>query len=401
MTASRTGEPSGIAAFREVTASGVDAVERSAGALSQPGFYAVVITFEGELAAVRMRNVSWHPDRPWDGWVNRRTETPRAVGDTTPRASRAANEGSAWQSSLTESAYERAVDLVRQRIAAGDVYQANITRVLSRAVAEAGAGERETDALFDRILEQNPAPFASRILVPQAGLDIASASPELFLRRDGRRMTSAPIKGTATSPQTMLAKDAAENIMITDLVRNDLQTVCQAGTVAVESLLETQRHPGLVHLVSTIAGDLRADCEWRDILAGTFPPGSVSGAPKSSALRIIRECESVARGPYCGAIGWVYTPDPSDGPSGDRGPVANVAAAPAQPTAELAVGIRTFWRTTDIPSVTGEPLGSEFLLFGTGAGITFDSDPHGEWQETELKARNLLAIADLTSARLE
>jgi para-aminobenzoate synthetase component 1 len=195
--------------------------------------------------------------------------------------------------------------------------------------------------------------------VPHAGLDLVTASPELYLRRSGREVTSSPIKGTGRVATDLAPKDVAENVMIVDLVRNDLGRVCDPGSVVVDDVLEVQEHPGLVHLVSTVRGHLASGVGWRDLIAGTFPPGSVSGAPKSTALRAIRELEPVPRGPYCGAIGWV------DGASGDG---------------ELAVGIRTFWRQQD------------HLHFGTGAGITWGSDPQREWQETELKAARLLGL---------
>ena len=148
--------------------------------------------------------------------------------------------------------------------------------------------------------------------------------------------------------------------MIVDLVRNDLGRVCEVGSVTVPALCTVEHHPGLVHLISTVRGRLRAGAGWAELMAATFPPGSVTGAPKSSALRIIDELEPAPRGPYCGAIGWV---------DADRQEGA------------LAVGIRTFWRDGDL------------LRFGTGAGITWGSDPAREWQETELKAANLLAVA--------
>lgn len=110
--------------------------------------------------------------------------------------------------------------------------------------------------------------------------------------------------------------------MIVDLVRNDLGRVCATGSVAVPELCAVEEHPGLVHLVSVVSGELADGAGWPELLAATFPPGSVTGAPKSSALRIIEALETAPRGPYCGGIGWV---------DADRG------------TAELAVGIRTFW----------------------------------------------------------
>jgi len=195
-----------------------------------------------------------------------------------------------------------------------------------------------------------------------------SASPELFLRLEGDRITSAPIKGTAREPEGLTEKDRAENVMITDLVRNDLQRVCAAGTVEVTELLALERHPGLVHLVSTVSGLLAPAVaaspeRWARLLEASFPPGSVSGAPKSSALEVIARLEPVDRGPYCGTVGWV------DADSG---------------RAELAVAIRTFW-WDDADGGT--------LRFGTGAGITWGSDPEAEWEETELKASRLVQIA--------
>nr|MDT0666730.1 chorismate-binding protein [Micromonospora sp. DSM 115978] len=152
----------------------------------------------------------------------------------------------------------------------------------------------------------------------------------------------------------------AENIMIVDLVRNDLARVAATDGVSVARLLAVEPHPGLVHLVSTIEARLRPEVGWGELLDATCPPGSVSGAPKSSALRVIRELEPVARGPYCGGIGWV---------DADRG------------RGWLAVGIRTFW------------IADGRLCFGTGAGITWGSDADAEWAETELKAARLLRLA--------
>ncbi|HYO19987.1 MAG TPA: chorismate-binding protein, partial [Dermatophilaceae bacterium] len=173
-----------------------------------------------------------------------------------------------------------------------------------------------------------------------------------------------PIKGTGVRAVDLSAKDAAENVMIVDLVRNDLGRVCRIGSVSVPGLLEVEFHPGLVHLVSTVTGDLRRGTTWGEILEATFPPGSVTGAPKLAALDIIRAQEAGPRGPYCGAFGWVDS-------DCDR--------------AELAVAIRTFWREegTDRPT----------LAFGTGAGITWDSDPQAEWRETMLKSSRLLQVA--------
>jgi len=183
--------------------------------------------------------------------------------------------------------------------------------------------------------------------------------------RGGRVVESGPIKGTGRTEADLLEKDYAENVMIVDLVRNDIGRVCATGSVSVPDLCAVEKHPGLVHLVSTVRGELRAGAGWPELLDASFPPGSVTGAPKSSALRIIEALETAPRGPYCGGIGWV---------DADQG------------AGELAVGIRTFW----IDRAEG------VLRFGTGAGITWGSDPEAEWRETELKAARLLAVASGT-----
>src|SRR5690606_7987738 len=131
-----------------------------------------------------------------------------------------------------------------------------------------------------------------------------TASPELFLARDGQHVRSMPIKGTARTAAGLTAKDTAENVMIVDLVRNDLGRVCEPGSVEVPALCRVEEHPGLVHLVSTVCGTLRPGTSWAGLLAAASPPGSVSGAPKSTALAAIGALEPVPRGPYCGAVGW-------------------------------------------------------------------------------------------------
>ena len=210
----------------------------------------------------------------------------------------------------------------------------------------------------------NPAPYAGVVSLAAYDLSVVSASPELFLRRDGDVVESGPIKGTAPTVDGLTDKDRAENVMIVDLVRNDLGVVAVTGSVEVPALCVVEEHPGLAHLVSRVRARLRPEAGWPELMAAAFPPGSVTGAPKSAALDAIRALEPVPRGPYCGAVGWV---------DADRR------------MAELAVGIRTFW------AVGGR------LHFGTGAGITWGSDAVREWDETELKARRLLAVASQVS----
>jgi para-aminobenzoate synthetase component 1 len=311
-------------------------------ALDEPGFWVAVGTFEGRWTCVRFADVVHTPDRA----------PPPSLGGS-PWV---AVPSGAWRSSLDADAYRSAVGAIRELVAAGEVYQVNLCRVLSAPLDP----RADLDGLAARLVAGNPAPYAARVHVPDAGLDLVSASPELFLRRDGRAVASAPIKGTGAAASDLAGKDVAENVMIVDLVRNDLGRVAEPGSVAVHDVLAVDNHPGLVHLVSTVRARLRPGTGWVDLLAATFPPGSVSGAPKSTAVRAIQALEPVPRGPYCGAIGWV---------DGDRG------------AGELAVGIRTFWRA------------GAALHFGTGAGITWGSDPDREWQETELKAARLLGLA--------
>ena len=305
------------------------------GALESAGFWAVAISFEGHATCARFERV--RPARPWPGrpWQGPPTDS--------------------WRTSLDEPAFAKAVEVIREAIAAGDVYQVNLTRRLS-APAPAGA---DVAALGAALAAGNPAPYAAVLRIPAAGVHIASASPERFLRRVGPMVESRPIKGTAALPEGFTAKDRAENVMIVDLVRNDLGRVCEFGSVEVPGLCRTEAHPGLHHLVSTVRGRLRAGFGWPELIAATFPPGSVTGAPKLAALETIARLEPVPRGPYCGAIGWVD----ADAGEGD-----------------LNVAIRTFW------------LDGGDLHLGTGGAVTWDSTPAGEWQETELKAHRLLSV---------
>jgi para-aminobenzoate synthetase component 1 len=297
--------------------------------LDDGSFWAVSISFEGKARFARFANVS---------------ENNFLAHDWEPLTSR-------WSTSLGHSEYIAYVSKIRESIARGGVYQVNACRILSHPF-EGGSLE----GLFSQLLERNPAQFAFYLKID--GLEIASASPERFLSRNGSKIITSPIKGTIRSDEDVFGeKDKAENLMIVDLMRNDLGRICDAGSIEVSELFRNEKHPGITHLVSDVEGRLKSGISWREILEGTMPPGSVSGAPKSSALSIIEENEGL-RGPYCGTLGWIH---------GDR--------------AELSVAIRTFWREGNT------------LNFGTGAGITWGSDPAAEWEETQLKARHLISIA--------
>ena len=299
--------------------------------LDKGGFWAVVNTFEGEWICARFANVitSKLPDTNWQG------------------------VSGLWQSSQTQEEFESNVNLIKERIAEGHIYQVNLCRVLTTACQQSLLG------LAGKLQQSNPAPFASYLNLP--GIEIASASPELFLERNGEVIKTTPIKGTS-KVDDFGEKDRAENVMIVDLMRNDFGAICVPGSVDVPRLLSSESHPGLFHLVSDITGRLSAGMSWSKILTSLLPAGSISGAPKSSALKLIKEIEKIDRGPYCGVIGWI---------DNDQ--------------ALLSVGIRIFWSQND-----GR------INFGTGAGITWQSDAASEWEETQLKAKRLIAIASGT-----
>ena len=324
--------------------------------LDDEGWWAVAQSFEGEFQAFRFSDIE-----PLN------LEKLAELGHDLSHNSISVQN---WTSSMSKSEYIDAVESIRQDIARGWVYQANLCRVLS-APLEA---DLNVVAFWKLLSEHNPAPYLSALQVPASisglvhDVRVVSASPELFLSRKDQVLRSSPIKGTARVASELLEKDQTENIMIVDLVRNDLGQVCESGSVQVVDLLRLEEHPGLVHLVSDVEGTLPAESGWREILAALTPPGSVSGAPKSSALEVIERLENSSRGIYCGGFGWVNADNKS---------------------AELAVGIRTFWQEFSA--------GTKSLNFGTGAGITWASDPAGEWQETELKAERLLSIAAMSS----
>lgn len=327
-----------VARLGGLWATGLEEVSHDPAVLDGRGRWAVVLPYEGQPTLLRF--AAWS----------------HAAPEGLERGSWPGPKGP-WSTSMDEAAYVAAVEATRQAIAAGEVYQANICRVLSAAIDD-DASMLALDAL---LAAGNPAPHAGVIAAPEVGIELATSSPELFLARDEDAIVSGPIKGTAPTAAQMLDKDAAENIMIVDLVRNDVSRVCETGSVTVPELLAMEEHPGLVHLVSRVRGRLRGDVGWPELLEATFPPGSVTGTPKIRARALIDELEPVSREVYCGAVGWV------DADTGES---------------SLAVAIRTFWKRNGR------------LCFGTGAGITWASDARAEWQETELKAARLIGLAN-------
>jgi para-aminobenzoate synthetase/4-amino-4-deoxychorismate lyase len=290
-------------------------------------------TFEGDpqrLAGVRERLATIPERRPW----RLRGMEPAPPG----------HDGHRWA----------VADAVR-RIAEGELFQASLCLRLE--------GELEgdpLDAFADASERLRPAMGA--FVTAADGGAVLSFSPELFLRREGRRVWSSPIKGTApgdSDPELLRrsAKDAAEHVMIVDLMRNDLGRVARYGTVTADPEPEVQAHPGLWHLVSTVRAELRDDADDRALVRAAFPPGSVTGAPKVQALHVIHALEGTGREAYTGAIGFA---------SPDLGLQLNVAI-----------------RTVEVA-----PDGRAWL--GCGGGIVADSDPDAELREALGKARPLV-----------
>jgi para-aminobenzoate synthetase/4-amino-4-deoxychorismate lyase len=265
-----------------------------------------------------------------------------------------------WLATPSASGHALAVEACRQRIHAGDLFQANVCVRLESRI------RGEPIDLFAEALRHLRPDRAGFIANPQGA--VASLSPELFLERRGNRVRSAPIKGTRAKPRDpstaavaraeLLSseKDRAENVMIVDLVRNDLGRVCLPGSVRVEALAQPREHAGVWHLVSEVSGSLAEGTRNCELVTAAFPPGSVSGAPKIAAMNVVAELESTARELYTGAIGFAS-------------PLAGL---------ELSVAIRTF-----------EFRGEQAWL-GVGGGVVADSDPAAEAAECTVKATPLL-----------
>jgi para-aminobenzoate synthetase component 1 len=324
---------------------------RSATSTCEPVPDLALVRFAARVAVDADGSTTWWGTGPERRALERAFECPPVDVGPPPRAT-------AWTSSLDLLDYQQRVRAVQELIRAGECYQVNLTRRLVGPAVD-------PVALWAAVSEGNPAPHS---MFWRPGVDvlgtptIVSASPERFLHVDGRAVETRPIKGTAVTAPRLRAseKDRAENVMIVDLARNDLGRVCVPGTVAVPELCRVETHPGLVHLVSTVRGTRRDDVGLGTLLRATFPPASITGAPKPRVMQAIEDLEPVARGVYCGATGWIDV-------DRDR--------------ADLAVAIRTFTCT------------ERRTTFGVGAGITIDSEPDAEWEETELKAARLLGLA--------
>jgi len=274
-------------------------------------------------------------------------------------------------SSFSPDAYRAAVAEAIEYILAGDIFQVNLSQRFELPLRE------DSSTTYARLRDANPAPFGAFFNATDA--TILSSSPERFLRCDANGAVEArPIKGTRPRSDDLATdrhlasslagsrKDLAENLMIVDLLRNDLSRVCQPGSIEVPALFQLESYASVHHLVSVINGQLEPGLGAVDLLAAAFPGGSVTGAPKIRAMEIIAELEPVARGPYCGAIGYVGFDGSMD---------TNIA-------------IRTIVQSGDRN------------YFHAGGAVVADSDPAGEYEETLDKAFSLVAAFGIDPAAL-
>jgi len=262
-------------------------------------------------------------------------------------------------------AYEAGVERIREYIAAGDAYQVVLSRRYSQPI------DVPPFTVYRGLRAVNPSPYMYYLAFDDVVL--AGSSPEPLVTVSGRRATTRPIAGTRPRADGLHAdarlmdelradpKERAEHVMLVDLGRNDLGRVCRPGAVRVEELMEMETYSHVIHMVSSVTGELEEGRSAMDALKAAFPAGTVSGAPKIRAMEIIDELEPVRRGPYAGAIGYFAF-------GGDL---------------DTCICIRTIVLADGVAYVQA------------GAGIVADSDPHKELEETDAKAAALLKAIEL------
>jgi para-aminobenzoate synthetase component 1 len=329
------------------------------------GFYDSVVIFDHQLGKTFIVSTGLDADgsrsekrasEQFQFWQNALTHLPEPIIHA--KETRKENRVT---SNLSRSDFLNAVKRAQKYICSGDIYQVNLSQRLA-APCDASGWE-----FFQRLNAVSPAPFAAYL--DCGDFQVASSSPEQFLRLSGSHIVTRPIKGTrprhadstrdaqlAYELQTS-AKELAELVMITDLLRNDLGKVCDFGSVQVPDLAKLEKFAQVQHLVSTIEGHLRDDVTHFAALGSCFPGGSITGAPKFRAMEIIDELEPVSRGPYCGCHGYLGFNRES----------------------QLSITIRT------------AICSREKIYFNVGAGIVADSNPDAEYEETLAKAAGFLA----------
>lgn len=315
---------------------------------------------------------------PRESFALRRTQAVdrcRFVQDRLSRESCFVTRGSAeapsptFRSNFSRSTYQAAVQEIIKLILAGDLFQANLSQ---RFTCETSKSPTE---LYLDLREHNSAPFAG--FLKHSDWAVISSSPERFVQKSGEQISTRPIKGTrqrGSNPEADLftrdelresQKDLAENVMIVDLLRNDFSRVCRPGTVRVPELCSVEAYETVTHLVSEVTGQLRDGMTFWDVLAATFPGGSITGAPKIRAMEVITEVEQIARGAYCGSL-FYYGFDGA---------------------ADSSILIRTLTQR-----------GSQ-LSFPAGGGVVAPSDPASEYEETLHKASGMKAAIHATAER--
>jgi len=274
-----------------------------------------------------------------------------------------------WTSNFSKETFTRAVAEAKEYIAAGDIYQVNLSQRLTAATVSSPL------AIYSILRELNPSPFAG--FFDFGDWHLVGCSPERLVKLDGRWAQTRPIAGTIRRGRsdveddvligqlTKDIKERAEHIMLVDLERNDLGRVCDFGTVAVDELATTESYSHVTHIVSNVVGRLRSDRDGFDLIRAAFPGGTITGCPKVRAMEIIEELEPVRRGPYTGAMGYIA----------------------ANGNLDLNIIIRTLVIKDGQAHVQA------------GAGIVADSDPEREYYETLYKAEALVQATTLAEER--
>jgi len=341
------------------------------------GFYDSLVVFDHRLGKVCVVSTGLNADgsrsetraaeqiKFWDSILTKESPPRRRDAETGNSSLHLCTSAVEIASNFSNADFLAAVVRAQRYIRAGYIYQVNLSH---RLTAQCGFTGWE---LFEKLSAVSPAPFSA--FLDCGDFQIASSSPEQFLRLSGSQIVTRPIKGTrprdadltrdaqlAYELQTS-AKELAELVMITDLLRNDLGKVCEYGSVQVPELAKLEKFAQVQHLVSTVEGRLRNDVTHFAAFASCFPGGSITGAPKFRAMEIIDELEPVSRGPYCGAIGYLGFNRES----------------------QLNIAIRT--------AVCKDGAAH----FNVGAGIVADSDPAAEYEETLAKARGFFAALKL------
>ncbi|KEQ12205.1 aminodeoxychorismate synthase [Endozoicomonas numazuensis] len=269
-----------------------------------------------------------------------------------------------FSTTISETEYEEAFNKVQEYILAGDTYEVNLTQEFTSRYSG------DCWQAYKHLRKVSPAPYSAYLAHP--GITVLSHSPERFIRVTNRNVETHPIKGTrprGQSPEEDLAhaeellaseKDRSENLMIVDLLRNDLGKVCKPGSIRVPRLFELESYTNVHHLVSTVTGELSEKHSILELMEGSFPGGSVTGAPKIRSMEIIRELEATSRNVYCGAIGYISCNDKMDS----------------------SITIRTLVAQNH-----------KLHCWGGGA-IVADSDCHQEYLESVTKVKNLMTALE-------